>query len=219
MSSERSLDLPPVPDDYQPPRRVSAEEYHRLEEQLPGKYEYHNGLTYPKFYPPGSHWAMAGGTEAHDQITLRLLIALGSHLGDQGPCRVHTSDMKLRVSMQEEHYQEYYPDAYVACTDPMQPNRRELDDAVLVCEVRSQSTADFDRGDKFDAYKRLPSLAEYLILDNRRAQATLFRRSDDGSWRQFTFGEGTVLPLESVDQLLPVDRLYTGLTLDPDPTR
>jgi Uma2 family endonuclease len=212
VSSERHLDLPSVPDDYEPPVRMSGDEYRALELDRQGKYELHNGLAYPKFYPPGSHWAMAGGTEAHDQLTLRLLLALAGRLGEYGPCRVHTSDMKLRVATDKE----YYPDAYVACTGPMQPGRRVLDDAALVCEVRSQSTADFDMGDKFNAYKGLPSLIDYLILDNRRPQATLFRR-EGGAWRQFTFVKGAVIPLESVDMSLPVDRLYDGLTLDPDP--
>jgi len=49
---------------YDPPRRVPIEEYLRLSAEFPGTYEYHRGLMYPRFYPPGSHEAMAGGTRA-----------------------------------------------------------------------------------------------------------------------------------------------------------
>jgi hypothetical protein len=92
---------------------------------------------YPRFYPPGSHWAMAGGTLAHDELIVNLIIALGTHLGRRGPCRVHSSDLKLKAG---DH--DYYPDAYVACGET-QPRQTRLEDAVLVCEVRSQSTAEF----------------------------------------------------------------------------
>lgn len=212
MTSERHLELPPIPDDYEPPRRVSHEEYERLEEQLSGKYEYHNGLMYPRFYPPGSHWAMAGCTEAHARISVRVLTALESHLGN-GPCRVYPSDMKLMAERKD-----YYPDAFVVCNDPMRPNRSRLEDAVLICEVRSQSTAEFDTGDKFEAYTHLPSLREYLILDNRRPQATLMRKGDDGEWRRLLIIEGADVPLDTVGLLLPLARVYDGVTLDPDPT-
>lgn len=142
MVSQRQVEYPPIPDDYELPRRVSPEEYYRLEEQLSGRYEYHNCLMYPRFYPPGSVWAMAGATEAHDQVTLNLLIEIGLHVRTIGNSRAHTSDLLLRAGPQS-----YYPDAYVTCNEPMQPARRQFDDAVLVCEVRSQSTADFDKYD------------------------------------------------------------------------
>ncbi len=211
MVSERKPD-DAIPDDYEPPRRVSHAEYERLSAILPGKYEYHDGLMYPRFYPPGSHSFMVGGTlEAHARIAIRFLAALARHLGS-GPCRSYNSDMKLRADAHDD-----FPDAFVVCNDPMQPRRTRLTDAVLVCEVRSESTADFDKGEKFDAYKQLPSLHEYLILDNRRPQATLFQKGTDGAWRYITIVEGAKVRLESVDMVLSLSQLYDGLTLDPNP--
>ncbi|HVA91689.1 MAG TPA: Uma2 family endonuclease, partial [Chloroflexota bacterium] len=124
----------------------------------------------------------------------------------------YPSDMKLLADARD-----YYPDAFVVCNDPMQPRRTRLDDAVLVCEVRSESTADFDKGDKFDAYKQLPSLREYLILDNRRPRATLFQKGADGAWRYLTSVEGAEVRLESLDMVLSLSQIYDGLTLDPNP--
>jgi Uma2 family endonuclease len=211
MATERHPDLPPFPDDYEPPRQVAYEEYLRLEEELPGRYEYHAGLMYPRFYPPGSHWAMAGGTASHAQLSVSLLTALRNHLGNRGPCRVYPSDMKLRAATSD-----YFPDAYVACGET-RPSQRRLEDAILVCEVRSQSTAEFDRGDKFETYKHLPSLREYLIVDNRRPQATLFRRAEDGAWTQFVFSADAAIPLHSIDLALAIEQVYDGVILDPDP--
>ena len=212
MTTQRDIQIPPIPDDYASPRRVSDEEYHRLEALLPGKHEYHNGLMYPRFYPPDSHWAMAGGTAAHDQIIVRLIVGLSLHLGNRGPCRVHTSDMKLVVGTRE-----YYPDVHVACDESARANLLKNVDASIVCEVRSQSTADFDMSEKFEAYKQLPSIREYLILDNRRPEATLFRKDADALWRQRVFSVGTAISLESIGCTLPLAQLYDGVILDPDP--
>jgi Uma2 family endonuclease len=209
MVTQRYPDLPPIPDDYEPPRQVSYPDYLHLEETLPSKYEYHDGLMYPRFYPPGSHWAMAGGTVAHDELIVNIITALRIHLGTRGPCKVHTSDMKLKARDND-----YFPDAYVACGET-RPRQTRLQDAILVCEVRSQSTAEFDKGDKFEAYQHLPSLGEYLILDNRRHQATLFRKAGDGTWTYLVFSAGMTIPLVTIDLELPVDELYDGITLDP----
>src|SRR5947208_2822314 len=122
MATQRYPDLPPIPDDYALPRQVTYEEYIRLEEQLPSRYEYHEGLMYPRFYPPGSHWAMAGGTVAHDDLIVNIITALRVHLGTQGPCKVRTSDMKLKAGDND-----YYPDAYVACSET-RPRQTRLED-------------------------------------------------------------------------------------------
>jgi Uma2 family endonuclease len=212
MATERYPDLPPIPEDYEPPRPVTYDEYVRLAEGLPGKYEYHAGLMYPRFYPPGSHWAMAGGTVAHDDLIVNVITTLRVHLGTGGQCRVHTSDMKLKARNND-----YFPDAYVACGEA-RPRQTWLEEAVLICEVRSQSTAEFDRGDKFEAYKHLPSLREYLVLDNRRPQLTLFQKSANGTWTYLVFSAGTSILLTTIDRAVSVDELYDGVRLDPDPT-
>ena len=197
--------------EYEPPRRVPIEEYLRLSAELPGTYEYHHGLMYPRFYPPGSHEAMAGGTRAHARLMVRMVAALDGHLRG-GPCNVYPSEMRLYVA--ERSY--FYPDAFVVCNEDMEPNRIDERDALLVAEVRSASTSDFDRGDKFEAYRQLPSMREYLLLDNRRIQATVFRRGDNGEWRYLAFVEGAELVLESIGLRLPLRGLYEGIPLDRD---
>ena len=155
---------------------------------------------------------MAGGTVAHDDLIVRLITALSIHLGTRGPCRVHTSDLKLKAANNS-----YYPDVCVACAET-QTRQTVPEDATLVCEVRSQSTAEFDRGDKFASYQRLASLREYLILDNRRPLATLYRKSGTGDWIVTTVSAGATLSLASIGLDLPIEQIYDGVTLDPDPT-
>jgi Uma2 family endonuclease len=110
----------------------------------------------------------------------------------------------------------FYPDAFVVCDEDMDPNRIDERDAVLVAEVRSASTSDFDRGDKFEAYRQLPSLREYLLLDNRKLQATIFRLGDGGEWRYVTFTEGADFLLESIGLRLRLQAIYDRIPLDCD---
>ena len=198
--------------DYEPPRRVGVEEYLRLSAELPGKYEYHDGLMYPRFYPPGSHWAMAGGTRAHARLIARMVALLETHLRG-GPCNLYPSDMRLYVNARTY----FYPDAFVVCEEDTEPGRIDERDAALVLEVRSASSSDFDRGDKFLAYRQLPSLREYLLLDNRKVQATLFRLGDDGEWRYITFTAGADLHLDSIGLRVSLTHIYEGIPLDRDP--
>jgi Uma2 family endonuclease len=104
----------------------------------------------------------------------------------------------------------------VTC-DQTRPRQTRIEDAVLVCEVRSQSTAEFDKGDKFEAYQQLPGLREYPILDNRRPQATLLQKADDGRWTYLAFSAGAIIPLGTIGLDLPIDQIYDGVTLDADP--
>jgi Uma2 family endonuclease len=204
--------LPRADSEYEPSRRVSVEDYLRLSRDSLGKYEYAGGLMYPRFYPPGSYQSTAGGTRAHGRLMLRIAATLDAHLR-HSPCNAYPSDMRLAVS--DDTY--FYPDAFVVCNEDMEPNRIDIRDAVLVVEVRSESTSSYDQGDKFLGYRQLPSLREYLLLDNRRIQATLFRLDDDGEWRYVTFTGATTLTLATVSLQVPLAELYEGVPLDRDP--
>lgn len=119
---------------------------------------------------------MAGGTLAHDELIVNLIVTLGIYLGRHGPCRVHSSDLKLKAG---DH--DYYPDACVACGETRARQTR-LEDAVLVCEVRSPTTAEFDRGEKFAAYQHLPSLTDiyYSITGGIRRRCSTRLRMGPG---------------------------------------
>jgi Uma2 family endonuclease len=154
---------------------------------------------------------MAGGTLAHARLIIRLLGLLDAHLND-GPCVVYSADVRLYVTAEDY----FYPDAFVTCAGPSDPGLTEQHDAVLVAEVRSPSTAAFDQGDKLDAYSALPALREYLIIDTRRVQATVYRRSPGESWIRMVTLAGADLILESINFRLPLARLYHGVQLEPE---
>ena len=201
-----------LPSGWEPPRRVSRDEYLRLAEAASERYEYWDGWMYPRLYPPGSHWAMAGGTLPHGRLIVQLLAVLNTHLGD-GPCVVYPDDVRLYVD--DDAY--FYPDAFVTCGGPDDPSLIEQRDAVLVAEVLSPSTAEFDRGDKLERYQRLPGLREYLLLDGRRIHATLYRRTDDGAWVHTVILPEADLVLESIGLRLPLAQVYRGIRMPEVP--
>jgi len=82
-----------------PPRRVSLEECRRINHASRTRYEYRHGWMYPRFYPPGSHWAMAGGTRAHSDLTVALQIRFTPHLRG-GLCYMYNQNVQLCVDEQ-----------------------------------------------------------------------------------------------------------------------
>jgi Uma2 family endonuclease len=208
MVTERQADQ--WPPGYAPPRQVSVEEYLRLEAAAEERHEYWHGWMYPRMYPPGSHWAMAGGTLVHSRLIVRLTAALDAHLGD-GPCAVYQGDVRLYVNADDY----FYPDAFVSCAEPADSTATDLHDAIFIGEVLSPSTGEFDRGDKLDAYAALPGLREYVLLDTRRVKAIVHRREPGGPWVRFVALEGADLELETLGLRLPLAQLYRGIPLAP----
>jgi Uma2 family endonuclease len=212
MASERQAHQ--IDAEYSTPRRVSVEEYLRAEAAAETRHEYWQGWMYSRMYPPGSLQGMAGGTLAHARLIVRLLTTLEAHLG-QGPCVVYPGDVRLYV---HEH-QYFYPDVFVTCGGTTDAQALELRTATMVAEVLSPSTAAFDQGDKLDAYAQIKDLREYLLLDSRRIQATVFRRAQGGQWMRLVSLNGADLSLESLAFRLPMAQLYRGVPLDADPER
>src|SRR5437660_2835910 len=105
-----------------------------------------------------------------------MLVVLGS-ARSEGPCRQYTSDAAPQVN--ERRY--FYPDVTVACGEQ---DEKTLKNPVLVIEVLSPSTEKRDRGAKFKAYKRLPSLQEYVLIGSESKTIEVYRR-EGAFWKQY----------------------------------
>lgn len=180
------------------PRQVhhSYAEYLALEDESPVRHEYLDGEIY----------AMAGGSPDHAALAAAIIGALRGALPPG--CRVFTSDLRIRIL---ETGLSTYPDAAVVCgrtlrapDDPM-----AVVNPMVLVEVTSPSTEEYDRGEKLRHYRTIPSLREVLIASHRRPEVTLHRRSDAG-WTTETASSGEAVRLESVGAALAVDDLYRG---------
>jgi Uma2 family endonuclease len=150
--------------------RLSEAEYLEIERRAEIKSEYLGGEMF----------AMSGGTPLHSQIAGNLIRELGTKLL-AGPCIVYTSDLRVKV----EAFGLYtYPDVTVACGDPqLEDDQRDtLLNPTVIVEILSDSREAYDRGKKFEMYRQIPLLREYLLVSQQKAHIEQFIRQPSGEW-------------------------------------
>jgi Uma2 family endonuclease len=182
------------------PRRhhYSFREYLDLEEASNVRHEYADGQIY----------AMAGGTPEHAALAVSVSAALHGQLAG-GPCRVFSSDLRVRVPASGVAT---YPDVTVVCgpldRDPESPT--SVTNPVVLVEILSDATEEYDRGEKFDQYKQLASLLEYVLVSQREPLIEVHRREPGGGWSSHVGRSGSI-HLLSIGCALDVDAIYRSL--------
>ena len=196
----------------QPVSRFDFAAYMDWEARQPERHEWVDGEIF----------AMTGARDAHNQIAGNLYMALRVALRGT-PCRAFISDMKLHVEAADAVF---YPDVLVTCDSRDRGPEADLAKRhpLLIVEVLSDSTAAYDRGRKFELYRRLPELQEVLFIAQDRMQLDLFRRNGQGRWELYPAAEGEILRLESVGLDLAVAQVYQDVlpeeapAVEPPPT-
>jgi len=158
----------------------------------------------------GEVFAMSGGSDAHYTISLNLAASLKGLLR-KGPCRAFVSGMQLKIETADAVL---YPDVFVTC-DPR--DRTEIATLAkshprFIAEVLSPSTSAYDRGRKFELYQSIPELQEYLLIEQDRQHADLFRKNAEGFWVLHPLGPADVIELTSLDLRLPLLDLYEDVS-------
>lgn len=179
---------------------MTVEEYFHFEEHSPIKHEYVAGELY----------AMSGATARHNIIAGNLFARLYA-TADNGPCHVFIGDMRVQVA--DDRY--YYPDVIVVCTTIAEMDVVARGPCVVI-EVTSPSTARIDRGEKLEAYRRIPALRAYLTVDHRRRRVERhWRESPNGVWtREEIVGAAqTPIPVPCLDTSLTLDAIYRRVEL------
>ena len=180
-----------------PRRLLSVEEYLEFEESAPEPHEYVAGEVY----------AMTGSTRRHGIIVQNVSFALKS-AARQSSCKVFTHGLKLRPTRDRI----YYPDVMVLCT-PGRDDDLVVDDPCVVVEVTSPTTGRTDRGEKADAYRQIPSLRAYLVIEQLRRRVLRHWREASGTWQLEEFlGEGRIA-VPCPELALTLDEIYEGVEL------
>lgn len=154
----------------------------------------------------GQIYAMAGGTPEHAALAAAVIGLLFPALRG-GRCRAHDADLRVRVPRTGLST---YPDVTVVCG----PRERDAEDPqavtnpTLIVEVLSRSTEEYDRGEKLDHYKNLPSLRQYVLVSHRDRSVEVWTRDAGGAWTSALAREGDVAELASVGARLDVRELY-----------
>ena len=183
--------------------RLTVEEYLTIERQAPCKSEYFNGEMF----------AMAGASRRHNLIALNIGAELRAQL-QQRPCEVYTSDMRVKISRTGLYT---YPDVVVVCDEPRfeDTDVDTLLNPIVLVEVLSPSTADYDRGGKFEHYRTLASLQAYLLVAQERCHVVHYTRQQDHTWllaETDDIQDGIHIPSIRCDLLL--SEVYAKVSLD-----
>jgi Uma2 family endonuclease len=176
--------------------QLSPQEYLELERASEQKHEYVDGEIF----------AMAGGTFEHSLTASNILRELGNGLAGR-PCSVLTSDMRIQIPSRRRYL---YPDGSVVCGRPEfeDETRDTLLNPTVVLEVLSDSTEAYDRGDKFDQFRSLRSLKEYVLASQKAPRIEVFTRQPDESWVLRVYGPGEAARLSSIEAELSVNGAY-----------
>lgn len=188
----------------QPAKRLTPEEYLEIERAAEIRHQFLNGEMF----------AMSGGTPQHSLIKMNIGGELRSQLKGR-PCTAFDSDLRVRTSPTGLYT---YPDISVVC-DELQfaDGRRDtITNPVLLIEVLSDSTEAFDRGQKFEYYRQIPSLREYVLVSQKSPSIERYVRNADETWTLTPIiGLASTIHLTSIDVTLSFAEVYDRVTFDP----
>lgn len=171
---------------------ITPEEYLAREAQAEYKSEFHDGQIL----------AMSGGSVNHNQIAGNVYTNLRQLLS-QRSCRVFMNDVRLHINQSGLYT---YPDVMVVCGKiEFAPNRDDtVMNPVVLVEVWSESAQAYDRGRKFAFYRQIPSLKEYVMIDQTQPYVEHYRR--EGRF-------GVFEALETIDAILTIPALECEMPL------
>jgi Uma2 family endonuclease len=160
----------------------------------------------------GSAYAMTGASLAHNRLVRNLLVSLSGVLAGKG-CEVLPSDLRVRIPGQARYL---YPDLTIVCGPPQLEDDQAdtLLNPRVVIEVLSGSTEAFDRGQKFEAYRAIPTLSEYVLVAQDAARVDHFARdAERGVWALRPYAGSDTLRFPSLAVGVPLAQIYAGVLL------
>jgi Uma2 family endonuclease len=159
----------------------------------------------------GEVFAMTGASEAHNLICANMITTLKNQLRGR-PCKVYPSDMRVKIEAARLYT---YPDISVVCGEAQFADEMldTLVNPMVIIEVLSPSTERYDRGKKFQQYRDLPSLQEYVLITQDGPRIERFRLQETGIW-EFTDAKGleASLELSSIGCVLALAEVYEQVT-------
>ena len=181
-------------------KHISIEEYLVAERAATEKHEYYKGEIF----------AMSGASIPHNRIQANIIREVGLALKGKS-CDVFGSDLRIHIPSNSLFT---YPDAVIVCGE-----LETLDDAfdtilnpTAIFEILSPSTQSYDRGDKFNLYRAIPSLKEYVLIASETVGVEKYTRQENGQWLLQEWKETSdTIVLESISYSLPLVEIYAGI--------
>jgi Uma2 family endonuclease len=181
----------------------TPDEYLELERKAEYKSEYFDGEIF----------AMTGASRKHNLVAGNVLAALHLQLRKR-PCEIYPSDMRVKVSPTGLYT---YPDVVIVCGEPMfdDEQRDTLLNPTVLVEVLSKSTASYDRGEKFEHYRKIKSLAEYLVIAQNKFHVEHYTKQPGNQWLlSETDDPQKIIHLPSIECDLALVDIYDKVEID-----
>jgi Uma2 family endonuclease len=188
--------------------RLTEAEYLQIERQAATKSEFFAGEIF----------AMSGGTRWHSLIPMNIGRDLGNKLKG-GKCVVYDSNLRVKVLATGLLT---YPDVTVACgrQEFVDAEQDTLTNPSVIIEVLSDSTEAYDRGAKFENYRQIPSLKEYLLVSQKAPRIEQYIRQDGGQWLlREAVGLQATLELPSLQVVLSLAEAFANVEFPPQALR
>lgn len=180
----------------------SIAEYLELESAAVEKSEYYQGEIF----------AMSGALLPHNIICGNIYSYL--HYNLKGKiCRPFNSDMRVHI---EKNTLFTYPDVSVVCGEPKTLNNDNFNllNPIIIIEVLSKSTKNYNRGDKFRLYRDIPTLKEYILIDSETISVEAFRLNEKDHWELEEYQTADVsLEIPTLSLSVPLSEIYEGTKL------
>ncbi|HLO50962.1 MAG TPA: Uma2 family endonuclease [Kamptonema sp.] len=181
----------------------TPEEYLELEEVAESKSEYRDGEIVP----------MTGGTTNHNKIAGNFYVNFKVAFRGQN-YEIFMNDVRLWINRDRIYT---YPDIMIIEGEPVYEGSGTtmVTNPLLIVEVLSKSTKDYDRGDKFQYYRSIPTLKEYITIDQYKFHVEQFAKNPEGKWVLSEYeATDAVLALSSIDFQIQVSEIYQGVNFE-----
>lgn len=181
--------------------RMTLDEFLVWQDTQPDeKYEFYEGIPH----------AMAGARNAHVVVSLNVASALKTRLRGRS-CRAYGPDVNFRIDQGNQNDALFHPDVSVSCDPADHAASDGIRCPVLVVEVLSDSTAAYDLGKKFRAYRQTDSLREVVFIDPEARRVDVYRKGDDQHWVLYDFTGLADIELSSVGLVLPTAEVFEDI--------
>lgn len=182
--------------------KLSPSEFLEWERKQEFKHEYVNGEVL----------AMAGASFNHNRITSNIIVEVGSFLKNKS-CDIFGSDLRISVKWSDSYF---YPDVTIICDEPEFDDEKikdTLKNPLVIFEILSASTEDYDMGRKQMYYMQIPSLKQYILIDSQKIQIrTITKKDEVGTWKFEEFNSiDELLSVAPINFQLTVPELYKGV--------
>jgi Uma2 family endonuclease len=183
-------------------KKFTIEEYLEYENASEEKHEYYQGEIF----------AMSGSKVPHNTIAMNLAVLLGSKLKGKS-CKPFNSDQRICIP---ENSLFTYPDISIVCGEIITKDNDDWNilNPSVIFEVLSPSTKNYDKGEKFQLYRDIPTLKEYVLVDSEKIHIEAFRINDNNHWEleEYKKIEDT-LPVKTVQLSILLTDIYEGTKL------